>query len=113
MSGSWLSHDPKNKTIARAPIAAKRGLTEDMARIAPLHIGHVCAAILMARDALVALGLTCRVRVMACRALSVTRAAMGALAWDRLVTIRTRGQRECVRLVARLTLVAMRARLDG
>ena len=59
-----------------------------MARIAPLHIGHVRAAILMARDAFIALGLTCRVWVMAGRALSVAGAAMGALAWDRLVTIR-------------------------
>ena len=80
-------HDPKNITIAEL-FATVTALAEDVARIAALHIGHVRAAILMASDAFIAFGLTCRVRVMAGRTLSVTGAAMGALAWDRLVTIR-------------------------
>jgi hypothetical protein len=41
------------------------GSLENMARIASLHIGHVHAAILMAAKAFLAIGLTCRVLVVA------------------------------------------------
>lgn len=80
-----------------------------MASIAPLHIGHVGAAFLMAGEAFLAIGATCRVLVMACRALAVPVIVVRTLGWNRLVAIRASGPREGVRLVARLTLVAMSA----
>ena len=67
----------------------------------------------MARKAFFTIGLTCRVLGMTCKALAVTGIVVGALGWNRLVAISTSGPREGMRLVARLTLVAMSTRLDG